>query len=170
MEFFEVVNSRKSYRGQFTDKQLTDNEKELILKAGLSAPSGMNKPTTHYIAVSDREIILQMAGIFKRYGFETAPFVIVVLTKDRSSETGQDFSVENYSASVENIQLAVTALGYDTVWTDGVVRNPLLNVPLRKLLNVDDKFTIKCVFPIGESAEKTSKHASNEIKDYVEFI
>jgi len=46
MDFFEAVDARYSYRGEFADEAVPRDDLEKILRAGLAAPSGCNKQTT----------------------------------------------------------------------------------------------------------------------------
>lgn len=42
MEFFDVVKSRGSYRGEFLPVEVTEEDLNQILDAGIRAPSGYN--------------------------------------------------------------------------------------------------------------------------------
>lgn len=171
MEFFSTVEKRISYRGQFTDKQLSKLDIEKILQAGAFAPSGKNFYTTRFVAVSNKTVISDIAGIMNAYGFSTAPFVLVVTTEDMTKETITDFATENYSSAIQNIMLAVTDLGYATVWTDGVTRNPVTNKAVRDILKIDDKYTIRAVMPIGEPAEECKRRAcQHNFEDFTTFV
>ncbi|MBN2294258.1 MAG: nitroreductase family protein, partial [Pirellulales bacterium] len=62
------------------------------------------------------------------------------------------FSVEDTSASVENILLAITALGYATVWLDGVLRADDVAERIGKLLGVPSNQSVRVLLPIGVPA------------------
>ncbi len=145
MDFFESVNRRYTYRGQFASTPVPAEDVEKMLAAAIAAPIGMKVQTGSYVVVDDPAILTQLHQILNRYG--SAPLMLVMLSQDM--ETKYNFEIENYSAAAENILLAVTALGYATVWTDGTLRNPQVNDAIRQLLNIPSEKTIRAVLPIG---------------------
>jgi len=169
MEFFEVIKNRYSYRGKFTSKQLSDDEIKKILNAAIAAPIGMKIQTTSYVAITDKEIISDLGKIIKGNGISSAPFVLVMLTENLSGFSSMNFEVENYSAACENILLSVTALGYATVWTDGILRAKEVNDAVRSLLKVPKSKTIRAVLPIGEPKNPTGPKEKDKIEDLVVF-
>ena len=169
MDFFEVLEKRHSYRGDFTDYKLTEKEIEKILKAGIAAPIGMGIPTTFYVAVNDSSLIKELSAVVPNRSLKTAPFVLVILTMDKSGGKGMNFEIENYSAATENILLAVTAMGFATVWTDGILRMPNTNISVRSILNIPDEFSIRAVLPIGKPTEKLPPHEKEALDTLVKF-
>ncbi len=169
MDFFEVINNRYSYRGTFTDEKLSDEEISLILKSAIAAPSGMNIKTTSYIAITDEDIINKLGKIIKGNGTKTAPFVLVLLTEDKSGVSSMNFEIENYSAACQNILLSVTALGCATVWTDGILRAKEINDAVRSLLNIPQNKTIRAVLPIGKPTKDGEPKEKKPIEELVVF-
>jgi nitroreductase len=169
MDIFEALETRHSYRGDFTDYKLTEKEIEKILKAGISAPIGMGVSTTFYVAVNDSSLIKKLSVAVPNRGLKTAPFVLVLLTMDKSNGSGMNFEIENYSAATENILLAVTAMGFATVWTDGILRMTKVNSSVRRILNIPQEFSIRAVLPIGKPTEKLPPHEKETIENLVIF-
>jgi len=169
MDFFETVNSRYSYRGDFTSEKLKKDEIKKILEAGISAPAGMHTYTTNYVAIDDPKLIEEMGKFMSSNGTKTAPFVLVILSENKMGKGSMNFEIENYSAAVENILLAVTALGYSTVWTEGVCRTAVVNNGIRRLLNVPLNKTIKAVLPIGRAENPGSPKHRQRIENCVTF-
>ena len=63
------------------------------------------------------------------------------------------FVVEDYAASVENMLLAATALGYATVWMDGMTKAPAACAAIASLLHVPEGKTVRPILPLGVPAE-----------------
>lgn len=63
------------------------------------------------------------------------------------------FEVEDYAASVENMLLAATALGYATVWMDGMTKAPAACAAIASLLHVPEGKTVRTILPLGVPAE-----------------
>lgn len=169
MDLFEALNKRYTYRGEFTDEPVTDEHVNLILQAGISAPTGMHITTNTYIAITDREIIKELAKWVPGSGVATASFVIVMVTENFARSYGVNFEIENYSASAENLLLAITALGYATIWTDGVLRSPQVNDGVRKVLNIPSEKTIRTVLPVGVPKKPEKPQVKERIEDVVIF-
>ena len=66
MEFYEVINKRRSIR-QFEDKPIARDILERILDAGLKAPSSNHQRRWELLTLTDKEIILALAKIVKPY-------------------------------------------------------------------------------------------------------
>ena len=63
MELFDVIKSRRSYRGMYQQKPVSREDLRLIMEAALAAPSGCNKQTTSVIAVDDPELMKQLGDM-----------------------------------------------------------------------------------------------------------
>lgn len=66
MEFYEVVNKRRSIR-QFVDKEIPKDVLERILDAGLKAPSSNHQRQWELVVITDKNIIKELAQIIKPY-------------------------------------------------------------------------------------------------------
>ena len=58
MEFFDVVNARRSVR-QFTDEGIAEETLKRIIEAGYNAPANDHFRDWHYIVITDKEIMKQ---------------------------------------------------------------------------------------------------------------
>jgi nitroreductase len=150
MELSKVLENRYTFHGEFTDKKVTEEQIKTILNSAASAPYGMHNWTTSLVVITDEEILKQIAKLAPIKMIQTASLIIVVLTDEESACDTMHFEIENYSACVENILLAVTDLGLATAWTDGSTKMPKINKALRKILNVPKDKIIRAVLPIGE--------------------
>ena len=63
------------------------------------------------------------------------------------------FAVEDCAACVENMLLAVTALGYATVWLDGVLRAENRASRIARLPGVPEEKEVRILLPLGVAAE-----------------
>lgn len=90
---------------------------ETMLRAGMAAPTAVNKQPWHFVVVTDQDIMSKIVP--SRPGTkEQAPLAIVVcgdMTKALERDA-RDFWVQDVSASAENILLAAHALGLGAVW------------------------------------------------------
>lgn len=170
MDFFEVINKRYSYRGEFLDKSVPKEDLEKILTAGVKAPTAMNVQTTYFVAVTNKDKIKQIGELMPKNGTATAGAIIIALTENVVTKCGLAFEIENYSAAIENVLLAVTALGYATVWTDGMSRSPQVNDKVREILNIPNNKVIRAILPVGVPKEEGEQAPKEGIDKMVTFV
>ena len=66
MEFYEVVNKRRSIR-QFEDREISREILERILNAGLKAPSSNHQRRWELLTLTEKPLILDLAKIINPY-------------------------------------------------------------------------------------------------------
>ncbi|MEG1993976.1 MAG: nitroreductase family protein, partial [Oscillospiraceae bacterium] len=86
------------------------------------------------------------------------------------TKCGLAFEIENYCTATENIILGATALGYETVWTDGMTRSPQVNEKVREILSIPSEKTIRAILPIGVPKEQGTQAPKDGIEKMVTFI
>ena len=116
-EALEKILERRSIRA-YKPEQITDSELDFVIRAGLAAPSAMNRQPTVLLAIQDKDIIARLSrlnalvmgteGVDPFYG---APTVIVVLA-DRNIAT----HVEDGALVLGNLMNAASALGLGSCW------------------------------------------------------
>ena len=153
MDLFEALAKRHSYRGTFTTTAVPRADLEKIVRAGIQAPSGKNEQTTSFVIVDDPNILSQMAAMLQRPVCSTARAMIVCVIDPRPVLPGMSFAVEDCAAAVENMLLAITALGYATVWLDGVLRRDDIAGRIARLLGVPADKAVRIVLPLGVPTE-----------------
>ncbi|MBN1402293.1 MAG: nitroreductase family protein, partial [Anaerolineae bacterium] len=81
-------------------------------------------------------------------------FIACVIPMDTDA-TGErlTFEVEDCAAATENILLAITALGYASVWIDGWVRREDRAQAIGELLGLPDDRIVRILLPLGVPAE-----------------
>lgn len=169
MELFEAISKRYSHRTAFTDAPVPDEDVRKILTAGIQAPSGMNCQTTSFVVVTDPDLRAQISGVLSSPATKTAPVILVVLTEHFVTPSGQPFEIEDYAAAVENILLASTALGYATVWMDGMTKADKVNTEIRKILNVPEGKTVRTILPLGVPAEVGAQKDRKPFEERVSY-
>ena len=157
MDLFDAIAGRYSYRGPFTDAPVPAEDVRRIVQAGIQAPSGKNEQVASFVIVDDPELLEEIARIVDRPVCRTAKVMIACVTDPRPILGDISFAVEDCAAAVENMLLAVTALGYATVWLDGVLRFHDIAQRIGQLLGVPEGRTVRILLPIGVPAQPGSQ-------------
>ena len=157
----EVIASRKSVRS-YTDQPVSDEQVETMLRAAMSAPTGMNVQPWRFVVVRDQAVKDKLAG--PRGGMiAQAPVVFVIcgettlMRKPFGQPDAEAVEVENgnwtqdCSAATENLLLAAEALGLGAVWTAAHPYADRVN-PIREALGLPENVTPLCVVPCGYPA------------------
>lgn len=154
MDIFDAIAQRHSYRGGFRDDPVPREDLQRIVQAGIQAPSGCNAQTTTFVIVDEPDGIAALAEVIGKQVVADAKAVIVCVVHHRPVYQDKSFAVEDCSAAVENMLLAITALGYATVWLDGVLRAEKRAARIAGLLGIPADMEVRVVLPIGVAEEK----------------
>lgn len=156
MTGLDLINSRHSYRGEYEDTPVPKEDLIKIMEAGLSAPSGCNKQTTSLIAVDDPRILNKLHEVIDPPVGETAPAMICVLTQRINAYRDRCFAVQDYSAAIENMLLAIVELGYQSCWYEGhITDEDRIGYQMAQILGVPDDYELVCFLPVGIAKTKS---------------
>lgn len=157
-DILKTILERRSYRGTYKQTKIPKEHLREIMEAGLSAPSGCNKQTTSLIAVDDPVILSELKALINPPVCETAPALICVLTQKIFAYRDRCYNVQDYSAAIENMLLAIKALGYESCWYEGhITDEDDIASKLAKRLNVPDDYSLVCILPVGLAEEPSKK-------------
>ena len=134
-EAIKNILERRSVR-KFGDKPIPAEELDLIIKAGLYAPSAMNKQTWQFTVLTKTEDIQELAKAIEkqldREGYDMyKPTALIIPSNARDSKYGRD----DNACALENIFLAASSLGIGSVWINqlhGICDEPEIRALLDK--------------------------------------
>jgi flavin reductase (DIM6/NTAB) family NADH-FMN oxidoreductase RutF/nitroreductase len=146
----EVIHNRKSVR-HFTDQPVSKQQIETILRAGMAAPTAVNRQPWAFYVVTERET-LDALGEQLPYAkmLHQAQAAIVVCGDMEKAGNLKDkgYWVQDCSAATENILLAVESIGLGAVWTASYPYDDRTKVVIKEL-NLPGKHVPLNVIPIG---------------------
>ena len=170
MDVFEAIERRHSYRGAFAPRRVPRADLERIVAAGIRAPSGYNGQSTSFVIVDDADLLAKMAAITGSALIGGAPAaIVVVMDPDATPGKTFRFGIEDYAAAVENMLLAVTALGYAAVWLDGMLRSENRAAKVGALLGVPASREVRVILPIGVPAEQWAQREKKPFSERAWF-
>lgn len=155
----DCIMTRTSIRS-FTDRAVPDSLVTTILKAGMAAPTAVNKQPWALVVVDDRQLLDTIAGTFPSAKMaKDCAFAVVVcgdmnlLFDGDNPEAG--FWVQDCSAVTENMLLAAHALGLGAVWC-GIYPDAERMSHMRHILNLPTNLKPLNVVPMGYPAVDAS--------------
>jgi nitroreductase len=143
MELFEAIEKRASVR-ELKPADISDADLNRILDAGRRAPSGMNRQPFEFIVIRD-PVSLRTFAECQACVADVNTAIAVVAAPEASR-----FWLEDLSAATENMLLAITALGYATVWIEGRILPR--EDELKQMLGVPQKLRLIVILPVGKAA------------------
>lgn len=159
MDVFEAISKRRSIRQLDPSKPVDDATVRKILEAGIMAPSAGNGQSWRFFVVRDHATKKRLAFEAGHQDFiDQAPVAIVVcsdLTMAEEQYGGRGrgtYSLQETAAAIENMLLAITALGLGCCWVGAFnesVASEILALPkgLRPL----------AILPIGAPAVREAR-------------
>ncbi len=150
MNTIETILARRSYRGKYLNRPVPREDLRTILEAGLAAPSGCNKQTVSLIAVDDPEVLGKLRAVIDPPVAQTAPAAICVLTRRIIAYRDRCFAEQDYAAAIENMLLAIEALGYRSCWYEGhITDTDRIGDKMARILGVPEAYELVCFLPVG---------------------
>ena len=170
MDILQTILTRRSYRGKYLDTPVPREDLRTIMEAGCAAPSGCNKQTTSFVAVDDPALLNELKTLVDPPVAETAPAWILVLTRPIVAYRDRIFNVQDYAAAIENMLLAIHALGYASCWYEGhITDTDDIAGRLARALGIPEPYRVVCLLPVGVPADKPRPLKKRPLEERVWF-
>ncbi|AJE03785.1 nitroreductase family protein [Geobacter pickeringii] len=163
MDVLEAIHTRRSVR-QFTAEPVSREEVKEILRAGASAPSGLNNQPWRFAVVRGDEVRRALAGLTKyRHIVEGAPVCIAVFC-DRDVMYNDTKDHQAIGACLQNMLLAAHGLGLGAVWLGEILKSA---DAVRELLGVPVALELMAVVAVGRPAGRAGRTDRKGLADLV---
>jgi nitroreductase len=152
-EMIDLIYKRRSIR-KFTEKPLSPEILETLLKAGMAGPSAMNAQPWEFVVVTEPELLkkFRQALMFAKQNY-TAIICVCGSPRAQKNKSGDRFWVQDCAAATENILLAATSLGLGSVWI-GVYPVTVFVRQVKAILNLPQDITPLNIIGLGYPAEE----------------
>jgi len=154
MDVWAAIEQRRSIRS-FTSADVSESVVERILEAGIRAPSAGNRQPWHFYVVRNRSVrlALQQAAYGQSFVGEAPVVIVVCVHPERSAlrygERGRElYCLQDTAAAVENMLLAVTALGLGACWVGAFSEDAAA-----RALSLPGGLRPVALVPVGEPAQ-----------------
>ncbi|MGI6232678.1 MAG: nitroreductase family protein [Prevotella sp.] len=149
------IMTRSSIR-TFQQRPVEKEKIEKLLRAGMAAPTSMDRRPWHFVVLSEKEDIERYAASNEHHAdkIRKTPLFIIVCgdTTKMQEGAGRDFWIQDNSCASENILLAAHAMGLGAVWTSAYPIQKKVD-GIRKALHLSERFIPLNVICIGYPAE-----------------
>lgn len=140
MDIFDCINKRRSIR-KYKDIEVEKEKIDLLIKAGMVAPSACNTQPWEFIVITDGNVLMELRNGMQ-FARHNAPVAIVVCANTKLSKGVNQWG-KDCSAAIENILLAATAVELGSIWI-GIHGLPAAEKIASRILD-----TPKHVIPFG---------------------
>lgn len=159
METLKAILTRRSIR-KYSEKNIPEEYYEVMLKAAMHAPSGRNRQPWHFILVTNREILKNLAAVSPSWKMLEEAASAIVVCGDLNLEDSKSFILQDCAAATQNILLSAHELGLGSVWLGVHPLEERLN-PIIELLHIPDHVIPVSMVSVGnpnESREQPDRY------------
>ena len=152
---FETIAARTSIRRFDPSKPVSDADIEKILKAGMCAPSAMDRRPWEFIVVKDKTKLATLGSRLPNSHCASGAQAAIVVCGNLDNGLpgrGKEYWIHDCSAAAMNILLAAKGLGLGAVWT-GVYPGEDRVAVVREVLAIPEGYAPLNVIPSGYPAE-----------------
>ena len=164
MEYKDLLLKRRSVR-KFADEDVTKDQLNQILQAGLLAPTSRNRKPCNFLVVSNKETLKELSEV-KEHGSKflaDANKAIVVIANTLVADTW----IEDSSIALSFMHLMAADIGVGSCWiqihmrksSDGEDAEKLV----RDIVKIDDYFRIVGILALGIPDGDVKPHTLEDI-------
>ena len=141
------IFSRRSIR-KYSDKEISNIDLKMILKAGMNAPTARNLKPFEFIIIKEKGILEKLSITKKNSYFVKDSNTTIIIIGNELSEFWQ----QDLGAVTQNILLEATYLNIGSCWI-GIAPNDECENYIKNLLNVPKNKRVFCMVSLGYPAE-----------------
>ena len=149
----KTIFSRKSIRS-YKDEPVSKEKLEMLIKAGMAAPTAVDKRPWEYIVITDRKVLKQLADALPYAKMASTAAAAIIVGGDVRKQWGgleSDYWIMDCSAATENILLAAESMGLGAVWTAIYPEDARIRA-VRQILGIPPHIVPLNLVPVGVPA------------------
>lgn len=145
----DFIKKRRSIR-KFKDIPVDDRQITVLLEAAMSAPSAMVKDPWRFIVVRNADNLKSIAGFLPNGGFLPDAGLGIIVCGDLNAAHANSISymLQDCSAAIENLLLAVSALDLGACWLGVHPREDRIE-NIKRFCNLPENIIPVAVIAIG---------------------
>jgi len=152
MDLIEGILTRRSIR-YYANREISQQQLDTILKAGMYAPSASNQQPWHFIVIKERQILDKIKEVHPYAKMLSEANMAILVCGDTNIELSKGYWVVDCSAATQNMLLAVHGLGLGAVWLGIYPRVERIN-EIRTLFDLPENIQPLSLISIGYPNEQ----------------
>ncbi len=146
---YDAIMTRSSVRS-YTAQAVEQDKIELLLRAGMAAPTAGNRQPWEFIVVKERAVLDAFPAIIPGTHMAAKAQLAIVVLGSPAKALMPDYWVQDCSAATENILLAAHAMGLGAVWCGAYPNNDADRVgQISELLSLPEGTMALSIIVIG---------------------
>ncbi len=152
-EKLNIIAGRRSIR-QYTGEDVTDENLRIILEAAMAAPSAVAKDPWRFIVVRKQDTRNNIASVLPNGQMLKTAALGIVVCGDVEAAHGraESYMLQDCSAAIQNILLAVHGLGLGGCWLGVHPREERIS-HINSIFSLPENIIPVAVIAIGHSAK-----------------
>lgn len=159
----EAIRSRRSIR-KFTADAIDEETLRQIIEMGTWAPSGLNNQPWKFVIVRSPSLKDALSRQTKYSHIITGAPVCMGVFLDNSLSYDRVKDIQAVGACIENMLLAIHALGLGAVWLGEILKN---REAVEKILEVPESCELMAVIALGIPAEKRGDSRRKTLEEVI---
>ncbi|ADH85263.1 nitroreductase family protein [Desulfurivibrio alkaliphilus] len=159
----EAIYRRRSVR-EFTPEEVSPDELQEIVRAGIWAPSGLNNQPWRFVLIRAEETRARLAELTKYSRIVLAAPALIAVFLDQGAMYDPVKDQQAAGACIQNMLLAAEALGLGAVWLGQILHN---KDKVRQELDLDDHLDLMAVIALGRPEPKDRRSQRKPLEDFI---
>ena len=149
----KTIFARKSVR-TYRSEAVSDEKLQVLVRAGMAAPTAVDKRPWEFVVVTDRAVLKQLADALPYAKMADRAAAAIVVGGDVRKQWGgmeSDYWIMDCSAATQNILLAAESMGLGAVWTAVYPEESRVRA-VRQILGIPHHVVPLNLIPVGMPA------------------
>ena len=159
----EAIHRRRSIR-EYTTETVSRDQLLQIIEAGLWAPSGLNNQPWRFVIIRDDAVREQLAALTHYGHIIRAARVLVGVYLDEEAMYDPVKDHQSAGACIQNMLLAVEALGLGAVWLGQILKN---KEEVNRVLGLDRRMDLMAVVAIGHPLHRNQSSQRKPLHEVI---
>jgi len=162
-EVLEAIRQRRSIR-KYTQEDVSEDDLQTILEAGRWAPSGLNNQPWRFVVVRQQTVKDKIAPLTRYHEIIRKAPVIIAVFLDNSASYDRVKDCQGIGACMQNMWLAIHALGLGGVWLGEILKN---RERVADILEVPQDFELMAIMAVGHPRDREQKSWRQPLSDLI---
>lgn len=166
IKVMDAIRTRRSIRIYHPDRPLSPEQVQVIMEAGLRAPSSMNRHSTQFVLVEDKATLEQLSHAREKgiAFLQDAPLAVIVLGSPMECQQW----LADASLAIGYMQLQAWELGVGSCWGDiyGKVTPSGQDAAeyVRQLLDIPYQLEVVAIMALGYANGEAPERPADKLK------